>query len=120
MAMAMADVHHRQMTSGPRGEENQMLLQYCRNESPPVRALSLPPDDRLGPVGRPLTPTSPISEHVWQFALTALKMFTPSNLGISFLKIHHKETSLNREKKDVHCGVIFKEEAANNPNFQQL
>ena len=56
----------------------------------------------------------------WQFALTALKMFTPSNLGISFLKIHHKETSLNREKKDVHCGVIFKEEAANNPNFQQL
>lgn len=47
-------------------------------------------------------------------------MFTPSNLGISFLKIHHKETSLNREKKDVHCGVIFKEEAANNPNFQQL
>lgn len=47
-------------------------------------------------------------------------MFTPINLGISFLKIHHKEMSLNREKKDIHSGVIFKEEAANSPNFQQL
>ena len=50
-------------------------------------------------MGCPLTPTSPISEHAWQFVLTALKMFTPIKLEISFLKIHHKEMSLNREKK---------------------